>query len=279
MSGQRTLPVFKILWLALVVALPACTDLGAVREWSATSMQAAQFNEVVTTYKDTPGRLKLYDKDEAAFWDAQETIRAEQAEALELQLALVADYMGALAALSADSASDYAEDVGSLTSSLQKTGRLSQSTVGAAGKLATTLLNAAAQAWQKAKVGELIGEANAPLQEILATELRAIVDQDFRRDIAIEASFLDAYFEDLLRFGGGSKAANVALNEWFILRKEENEKRAAAVDSYVAVLDKIAEGHQKLYDSRDDLDAVELGKDLFKLAKEIRKNIKNILKS
>ncbi len=270
---------FRILWIAIPAALAACTDLSAVREWSTTSMQAAQFNEIVGTYKDTPQRLVRYDPGGAALWQEQAQVRAQQAEALELQLDLVAEYMGSLAALSADSASDYAKDVKTLTASIGKTGQVSEATVGAAGKLAATLLNAAAQAWQKRKVAQLIEEANPPLQQILAGELHAIVDRDFRRDIAIEASFLDRYFEDLLRVGGGSDPANAALNEWFILRKQENARRAVAVDAYLGVLEKIAAGHQKLFDGRNDLDAAGLAKDLFQLAKEIRSNIKDIVKA
>ena len=166
-----------------------------------------------------------------------------------------------------------------LTGSLKDTDLVPESTVGAVGNLATTLLNAATNAWRKGEVGRLIGEANAPLQKILAGELRSIVDEDFRGDLANERGFLDSYFKDLLRTGGGSETANAALNEWYVLRKQENARRVAAVDAYLRVLDKISEGHQKLYDNRNDLDAVQLVKDLFKLANEIRKNVTELMKA
>lgn len=265
--------------LFVVAVLAGCTDLGAVREWSSTSMQAAQFNEIVTTYKDTPQRLSFYDRDGEDLWKAQTKIREAQAKALTLQLSLVADYMAALAALSADSVTDYSGDIDQLADSLNGTGQVSEATVGAVGKLVTTLLNAAAKAWQQEKVGELVEQGNSPLQELLKNELRSIVDGDFRRDLQIEAGLLDRYFEDLIRTAGGSASANAALEEWFILRKAQNERRFAAVDAYVEVLDKISEGHQKLFDNRNDLDAVQLAKDLYKLAKEIRDNIKDIVKA
>jgi len=103
--------------------------------------------------------------------------------------------------------------------------------------------------------------------------------KDFLGDLANQTGFLEGYFERLLRIGGGSETANAALNEWYVLRKQENARRIVAVDAYLRVLDKISEGHQKLYDNRNDLDAVQLVQDLFKLAKEIRKNVTELMKA
>ena len=266
-----------ILVVAFAVGLSACTDLSAVREWSDTSMQAAQFNEIVTTYQDTPVRLAAYDERRAQAWNAQAEVRKAQGEALRLQLDLVAEYMGALAALSADSAADFSENVDNLTESLEETRQASGATIGAVGSLVKTLLNAAAQDWQKNKVGDLVEQANDPLQSLLAGELRTIVDKDFRGDLENEALVLDLYFEDLLANSKASPTAVAALKEWFILRKAENARRVAALDAYLGVLDKIAEGHQKLFDNSGNLDAADLAKDLFKLAKEIRKNVKQLV--
>lgn len=267
----------RILVVAFATVLSACTDLSAVREWSDTSMQAAQFNEIVTTYQDTPLRLAAYDPKRANNWNTQADVREAQADALRLQLALVAEYMGALAALSANGAADFSEDFDGLTGTLKKSGQASEATVDAVGGLVRTLLNATAQAWQRDKVGDLIEQANPSLQSLLAGQLRSIVDQDFRRDLENEALLLDLYFEDLLKRSDASPTAKAALNEWFILRKAENVRRVASLDAYLGVLDKIAEGHRKLFESRNDLDAVQLVKDLYKLAKEIRDNVKQLV--
>ncbi len=259
--------------------LVACTDLSAVREWSTTSMEAAQFNEVVATYADTPTRLSVYDADAAESWGAQADLRAAQAKALELQLSVVADYMAALSALAADSAVSFSGDIDTLRESLNNTGKLEKSTIDASAGLLTTVANAAANLWRQQQIGLLIEGANAPLQQILRTELRSIVNQDFRRDLEIESAFLERYFEDLLRTGGGSATANASLQEWFVVRRVENQRRQAAVDSYLKVLDNISDGHQKLFDQRDNLAARQLAQDLFALAKEMRDNVKEILKS
>lgn len=279
MLGRKFCLHGKIAAVALAILLSACTDLSAVRDWATTSMQAAQFNGIVATYADTPTRIAYYDPGGAASWQAQARTRAQQAAALEQQLGLVEDYMAALAALSDDRVTNYDEDVDALTNSLKETGQVSETTLGAAGKLVRTLLNAAASFAQKRKVGELIEEANPPLQNILTGELRTIVNQDFRRDLDVERAVLEDHFKKLLRQGGGSATANAALNEWYTLRTAENARRRAAIDSYLRVLDSIARGHQALFDKRDDLDEVQLAKDLFKLAKGIRGSIKEIIKT
>jgi len=187
--------------------------------------------------------------------------------------------MAALAALSADSATDYTGDAATLTAALKKTGQVSEATLGAAGKLVTTIANATAALWRKNEVAALIEQADPSLQSLLDGELRSIVERDFRRDLEVEAQFLDRHFEDLLRTTDSSAAAKAALHEWFVLREAENTRRVAAVDAYLGVLGKIAEGHRRLFDNRDQLDAAHLAQALFRLAKEIRDDVKEIVKT
>ncbi|MGH8628666.1 MAG: hypothetical protein ACREYC_26495 [Gammaproteobacteria bacterium] len=60
---------------------------------------------------------------------------------------------------------------------------------------------------------------------------------------------------------------------------EQSNKQVKAVDAYLEVLDKVAEGHQKLHDNRNKLDAKTLIKDLFALVVELRKQIKILAES
>ena len=266
-------------WLLVGSLLSACTDLSAVREWSSTSLQAAQFNEVVTTYANTPNRLQVYDQNNAEFWKDQARLRADQADALRLQLDLVADYMAALNALAVDSTADYSKDVGTLTDALNRTGQVPTKTVGAAGKLATTLINASANLWQQREIARLIAEGNPPLQSLLTGNLLQVVDRDFRGDIHHEAAFLDSHFKQLLRFGGGSVVAKAALEEWYALRKSQNARSLQAIGTYAEVLAKISEGHQRLYDNRNELDAVDLVRYLYKTTNDLRRNIRDLIEA
>ena len=276
MNRTKAILIAKpIALLAIIVS--ACTDLSAVRDWSAASLQAVQFNEIVSTYANTPQRLTYYDKDGTDEWIQQSARKKAQADVLQLLLFVVTEYMGALAALSDDMAVDYTQEIGSLTTSLKKTGYASKEVLGAAENLTANIGNAVAGGWQKRKIGELIGKADTPLQALLS-ELRSILDTDFRRDLRIERRILNQHFDELLRDSKASRVAKAALHEWYVLRMEQNMERLAAVDSYVGILDRIAEGHGKLLRNRNDLDAAALAKDLVELTKEIRKIAKQVIK-
>lgn len=265
-----------------MLVLSACTDLGAVRDWATASVQATQFAEVVETYAGAPKRMARYDRanpSNAGRWARLAETRAAQAKALQLQLDLVADYMATLAVLADDGTATYTADVAELTKSLKETGQLNNDTVAAFGSIATGLQNAALGLWQRREIGRLIGLANEPLQAVLSGELRTIVDTQFRRDLKAEAARVDVFYSDLLRDAEASAAAKVAVEEWLTLRLAENESRQRAVDAYVKLLDRMAAGHQALFERRNDLDAKDLARDLFGYAKDIRDGVSDLVKS
>lgn len=282
-----TLNFSRTLGLVSVIFLTACTDLTAVREWSKASLEATQFSDITETYANTPKRLMRYDKQDVATqesWKSQHALRQAQAEALQSLLSVIGDYMATVSTLSAGGTVDYSKEAKEFTGSLQKLNKIASSsisnkTIGAVGSLVQTIANAALSLWQAKEVAKTIEKANKPLQAILGGELRSIIDKDFRRDLTIEKSFFDIYFRRLIRHPKTSEAAGAALDEWYQLRKRENEKRQAAVGAYVKIIDVIAEGHQNLFDNRNDLDKKRLVKKLFSSIKELRKNIIIITKS
>ena len=264
--------------LAAIVFLSACTNLSAVRDWSATSVEATQYNEIVATYADTPERLKRYDP--SADWEQQIVIRQNQAAALKKILSVVSDYMQALSILASDNIIDYDQDVDSLTSGIAKLDAgISEETLGAVGKVVKELLGAAAGYYQKRQVAQIVGLSNEPLQTILSKELRDIVDKDFRRDLRIEKAQMRRYYNSKIQTGNPSDAAKVAVMEWKEWRQDQIDRRIMAVDAYLVVLDTIAEGHQQLYDNRDRLGGRDLIKSLYALADELRKQIKILSQS
>jgi len=216
-------------WL-LAVALScvlgtSCADLKAVHEWSQTSLQAAQYNELITTYSSTPQRLLRYDPGQSELYNTQLDLRKRQAEALKQMLSVVSDYMAALATLSADSTIDYSKNVDTLTKSIGTLNAgISQTTLNATGSLVKTMLGAVAEAYQAKQVANIVGQANDPLQTILKGELRDIVDNDFRRDLKIEQTFIDIYYDNL-RKSSEDIAAKDGVNEWKEFRMEQNAKQ------------------------------------------------------
>ncbi|HED33312.1 MAG TPA: hypothetical protein ENJ08_03720 [Gammaproteobacteria bacterium] len=287
MMVKRKKILLTTVTFTLLTFITACTDLTSVREWSGTSLEATQYNELITTYANTPERLKRYDS--SPQWDEQIASRKNQAEALKLLLEVVSDYMSVLAILSSDNIVDYSKDTETLKKNLVKLNKntasgskqISMKTIGAAGSLVKTMLNATTKACQSRKITNIIEHANEPLQKIIGPQgdLFQIVDNDFRRDLKTEKIKINAFYKNLSRSGNPSSAAKEAVAEWQEMRLGQNEKRLNAVDAYLETLRKIAIGHQKIYDNRDSLDSKDLVKQLRTLSAELRKQIKILSQS
>ncbi len=280
LSGEKQWNCVVI--ICSIFIFTACTNLKAVNEWSRTSVEATQYNEIVTTYSDTPIRLIRYDSslDGKKYWEEQHQLRNKQAEALKQMLAVVSDYMHTLATLSAESITDYKEDVDDVTSKLKKLNiGIKEETLGATGSLVKLLLGSTAKIYQERSVAEIVNQANEPFQLILKNELREIINTDFRNDLKAELSNLNRYYKSLLQTSEPSAATDVALSEWKEFRIQQNKIRMEALDAYLKVLDILAVGHQKLYDNKSNLDTKILIKDLYSLAGELRKQIKILVKS
>lgn len=266
--------------LCTILLCISCTSLKAVHEWSQTSLEATQYNQIVATYADTPQRLKRYDPRPLINYDEVTKIRKKQGEEITRILSVVSDYMAALAALSSDTTFDYSKDVKSVTDGIKGLGTgIPDAQLGAVGSIVTLLGNAAAQGYQAKQVADVIEQANQPLQTILKGDLRTIVDSFFRQDLKQEKSWLTKYYEDLQSAGRPNKAAVVSITEWMQLRSDQNAKRMDAVDAYVKILDNISAGHQRLYDNRNELDSETLIKKLLALSVDLREQIVILNKS
>jgi hypothetical protein len=260
--------------LCTILLITSCTNLKAVHEWSQTSLEATQYNQIIATYTDTPQRLKQYDPKPLINYDEVTKTRKKQGEEITRILSVVSDYMIALATLSSDTTFDYSKDVKSVTDGIKGLGTdITDAQLGAVGKIVTLLGNASAQAYQARQIANVIEQANDPLQTILKGDLRKIVNGFFRLDLAQEKSWLTKYYEDLQYAGRPNKAAVVSITEWMELRSDQNAKRMDAVNAYVKILDKISEGHQKLYEDRKKLDSEALIKKLLTLSVELRQQI------
>lgn len=314
-----------------VLLVTACADLSAVRDWSKTSFEATQYNELITTYADTPQRIKRYELwcDQTSFcktqlytknkltreeilklYNDQIKLRENQKEALQRILSVISDYMATLAVLSADSTVDYEKDIDSVTQAIGKLNAgISQDTLGATGSLVKIILGTAAKAYQAKQVSYIVEQANPPLQTILNSELRHIVNSNFRRELKIEKAWIDRYYDYLRQkdctltsqkgafneasekhkktdinrsdIGGNClpDAINMSIEEWKEEHLNQNEKREKAIEAYLVILDNLATGHQKLFDNRNKLDNKKVIKDLYYLVNELNKQIKTLSQS
>src|SRR5262245_54933007 len=107
MRRHRTGQPLRLLVVACLALLAsACgANLTSVRDFAATSFDAAQYSQLVVTYVETPTRLKRYEPQ--AQWpelDRQASERKAQREQPLLRHKLVQEYMSALGQLAVASA-------------------------------------------------------------------------------------------------------------------------------------------------------------------------------
>ena len=109
-TGVRFLAV---VWLALVAS--GCANLGAIREFASTSSDAAQYNQLVGTYVDTPTRLMRYEPEsQRPVLVRQAAERQAQREQLLMRQRLIQAYMDALGQLADDGLTTYDKQLDAL---------------------------------------------------------------------------------------------------------------------------------------------------------------------
>ena len=97
---------FAVVWLGLVAS--GCANLGAIREFASTSSDAAQYNQIVGTYVDTPTRLMRYEPEsQRPVLVRQAAERQAQREQLLMRQRLIQAYMDALGQLADDGLTTY----------------------------------------------------------------------------------------------------------------------------------------------------------------------------
>lgn len=276
----------KWVFVALVgVTLSSCTNLEPVRQWSAASLDAAQYSEIVSVYVESPERIVPLLNEEVSREKILlqrlknlEKKRESQEKALKEALSIVADYMKALSTLAAKETVDYSKDIDEAVESLKKLGKFNETELGAAGSILKTVLNLAGKVYQSKIIGDTVEAANAPLQDLISenSSLYDIFDT-LQNDLNAEKNVIIKYYGDALL---EDQDAGQPLELVKILVAKERledlnliELKKEKIQAYRKSLAAIATGHKKLYESRNDLDAKELVSNLRNSINEIRKQI------
>lgn len=260
---------FLFLFTAALLVLGGCTDLTAVQKFAAISADSAAYTGLVGEYVAIQQQIARYAPREKARREAEEKSKARAAQVPEL-LALhstVTEYMQALGALAADDLVNYDEQIDGLGAQVASAKFASQDTADAAGKVAKLIARAATDAWRRGEIRNLIGASNEPLQVVVGA-MRTSVD-GLLVEQKNEDDQISSYFETTRR-NSSDRAGKAALAEWRIQRTAEVTKRRKAAVDYKKILDDIGNGHQELYDHRNDLEAEALVKNLERYTKELK---------
>lgn len=282
MRHQQTPPAFmklKIIFSSLLLLglTQGCVDLKAIQDFANISAESAEYTTLVDNYVDFPNRQKRYQpEDRHAQLEAMEQERLTRKTELLLRHDVIEEYMEALGRLAADEIVDQSEELSQLTTNLQSQAGTSPAETEAFGKIAGVLTNAIGDKWRKRQIQELIERSNGPLQTILKS-LKQIVVEGFGGDDQNEQFAIQSYYRTKIA-QSNDPAGIAALMEWQESREKNLAAHTQAIQAYAVLLGKISEGHQKLYDGRNDLAKAQLIQQIKQSVKELKDILDTIKK-
>lgn len=263
----------KLAIIPLVVALTlaqGCANLSAIREFADVSTESAQYTRLVTDYVGSPARQKRYQPaSQHELLDRIATERAAQGERLLLRHRLIEEYMDALGRLAADETVTYDKKLDALGNAVKGNRFADAKEADAFAAIAKILTKGVADHWRQKQLKELITVSNEPFQ-VVVDSLRVVVENGFGGDLPNERAAIEKYCGTLI-MQSSDKAGIAALREWCDLRLSVIGVRAKAIEAYTQILRKIAEGHQRLYDGRNDLSKELLLRDMNHYSKDLQK--------
>lgn len=260
--------VFKAIVL-LAFTQGCTTNLKPVQDFANLSAESAQYTTLVDEYLDFPQRQKRYQPpDRHANLDAMAQDRANQQTALLLRQSLIETYMKSLGRLAADEVVDNTEELAQLSTTLESQTPTSPQEAEAFKKIAGIVTTVAVKRWRQDQLQNLIEQANAPIQQVLES-LHRIVSDGFGGDLQTEEAAIQNYYMTII-MESQDPAGKAALAEWKDLRMSQVHKRSEAVQIYGTVLDRISEGHQRLFDQRQNLTKKEVLHQVKNSVKDLR---------
>jgi hypothetical protein len=257
--------------LPVLVATQGCVNLGAIRDFAAISSASVRYRALVDDYVAAPERLARYAPEgKSDDYSKRAADRKQQESGFLLMQVTVQAYMDSLGNLAADDVVDYSKEYGDLGGAISKAKFASKQDADSLTTIANVLTKAATDAWRQKKLRGLIEGTNDSLQQVIAS--MQLVMHAFELDVSIEQTAAESYYKGLYKRSHDA-AGIAAAREWAGVRSEEIAARQEAIANYSTVLTKIGQGHQHLYDHRNDLDKDTLAQ-IKSYAQELKKAYK-----
>ena len=274
--------------LALLVLCSSCANLAAIQSFAASSAKTAEYTEVVDAYVNQPRALFRYwyssvedpaerekaKKLEEEIIESQRQEReAQRARMLALHQA-VTEYMNALGRLAANEAIQYDQEYAALERAVGDPAFAERARdASAVAGLAKLLIEAATRGYQRRQLRKVIGQAQAPLQDVLGALDQ--ITSDVLEELALVEGQMEKYYLHAERTAPADQAAFssavlAALRERDAFRL--GRKRDAA-SAYSNALSEIGKGHTALYNQRDKLNRSSLLREIEWYAVEIRSQL------
>lgn len=257
-AGRGLLPAFAVFLLA--VGVSGCANLAEVKRFATLSSQAVKQDALTRDYIAALDRHKRYQSSTYhAELEAQKTRREAQQANMDMLQHTIADYMQGLAGLASGESRTYDKSLKDLNASLSKATLLTSGEKEAVGALSTLLARAVTVGYRQNEMKKLIRDSNQPLQDVIKAT-RKIVTKGIDADLRVEFTLVERYYDNfMLAPGNPSEPVAMALAR---AAKAEALGRVDArrrhVQAYDGVLEKIAHGHQYLYEHAERIGNDEL---------------------
>lgn len=272
---------------AMVGALAGCVRPAAVGRYArAAGKTAAELPALATDMHASCVRLESYraaragsgwfDPGDSEARCAERLAAGRRAVAVERVLAR---YFAALAALADNEVPSYDSELDALAKSLVDDAGLDRKQTAAVSDLAAFAGSVMTDGYRKAKLATVIEQQSSNVATVIDA-LTTIVGTDYTALLGLEKSGMESFYHSALAEGAEREplAAILVLDARDARERELRDKRAA-LDSYVRALATMKAGHQRLYDSRHDLEAKELAGELAGYAVQLEEIIPALRKA
>jgi len=271
------LPV--ILAVLLVAALSGCASFKEVKTFASLSADAASHEALTRDYIGTLDRRKQYQPSKfQGDLEPQKVRREAQRASLDLLQQTVTDYMQGLGGLASGEIRTYDKSLKDLSTNLNKVTLLDNNEKEAIGVLSTLLARAVTATYRLHELKKLIRDGNQPLQDVI-NATRRIVKKGIVADLQVESTLVERYYDNFMLAPDNpvEPVAMALAREARVEALGRVDNRIRSAQSYDAVLEKISEGHQYLYDHRDVIGNDEFGQQLKPYIDELRAAYRNLL--
>lgn len=258
--------------ILLLGLLEGCTSFREVAAFASLSSSASGNSAVVKDYIGAIDRRKQYEPEK--FHRELETQKArreaQQAAIGALQQSMTV-YMQALGALASGNIRSYDESLEELGERLNKVALLTNAEKDAAYALASLLSRTVTTLYRQHEIRKLIGNGNKPLEDVLAAT-RRIIGTGIVADLQAEAALVERYYDNfMLAPGNPDEPVAMALaREARVKALDRVDNKIQAAHRYLSVLDKVARGHQYLYEHLDIIGEHELDRQFQPYVDELR---------
>ena len=263
--------LFRICFAIITIAaafVTACVQPSEVGRFAKSASETtAEFPPVAKDMYASCLRFEAYKAQRLSGWYDNESLRmpcASRDSAIAGVLAankVLGAYFSALAKLADDNVVSTDREIGGLAAIVKKSG-LNAAQVDAVAELTKYLTSTLLDAYRRGKIGDAVASQNGNV--VLVTNgLRDIISRDYRQILDIEARAANDFYHASVNESRDREPLAAVL----VLRDRDDRivelaKKREAIAAYVRALDAVRDGHQKLYDHRNDLRAKVLSAEL-----------------